>query len=81
MRFPVHEGFTVPIVLIFVPALFLIPLPLVAPATALALMLGALPDVLLRRVPPSRLLFAAANSWFAVGPVVVLALAGATDAR
>lgn len=81
VRFPVHEGFTVPIVLVFVPVLFLIPLPLVAPVTALALMLGGLPDVLRGRVPPSRLLFAAANSWFAIGPIVVLALADATDAQ
>jgi putative nucleotidyltransferase with HDIG domain len=81
VRFPVHEGFTVPIVLVFVPVLFLIPLPLVAPVTAFALMLGGLPDVLRGRVPPSRLLFAAANSWFAIGPVVVLAVADATDAQ
>ncbi len=81
IRFPVHEGFTVPIVLVFVPVLFLIPLPFVAPLTALGLALGAAPDVLRRKAPPSRLLFAAANSWFSVGPVVVLALAATTDAR
>jgi HD-GYP domain-containing protein (c-di-GMP phosphodiesterase class II) len=81
IRFPVHEGFTVPIVLVFVPTLFLVPLPLVAPVTALALALGAAPDVLRRRVPPTRLLFAAANSWFSIGPVIVLGLAGVTEAR
>lgn len=80
VRFPVHEGFTVPIVLVFVPVLFLVPLPLVAPLTALGLALGALPDVLRGDVPPVRLLFAAANSWFAIGPVVVLAIAGVTEA-
>ena len=36
--------------------------------TALALALAATPDVLRRRLPPSRLLFAFANSWFSVGP-------------
>ena len=81
VRFPVHEGFTVPVVLVFVPVLFAVPLPLVAPLTAAGLALGALPDVLRRRVPPTRLLFAGANSWFAVGPVVVLALAGVDGAH
>ena len=80
VRFPVHEGFTVPVVLVFVPMLFVIPLPLVAPLTAAGLALGALPDVLRGRVPPVRLLFAAANSWFSIGPVAVLGLAGVTDA-
>ncbi len=37
VRFPVHEGFTVPIVLASRPRLFLTPPPLVAPLTALAL--------------------------------------------
>ena len=80
VRFPVHEGFTVPVVLVFVPILFLVPLPLVAPLTAVGLALGALPDVLRGRVPPVRLLFAGANSWFSIGPVAVLGIAGVTDA-
>ena len=80
VRFPVHEGFTVPVVLVFVPMLFVVPLPLIAPLTAVGLALGALPDVLRGRVPPVRLLFAAANSWFSIGPVAVLGLAGVTSA-
>ncbi len=81
VRFPVMGGFTVPLVLAFVPMLFAVPLPAVPMLTALALALAATPDVLRRRLPPSRLLFAFANSWFSVGPVLVLGLAGVSHPR
>ncbi len=76
IRFTVGGHYTVPIMLVFVPFLFALPLPLLPAFTALALAVGGLPDVLRRRSAPARLLLAPANAWFSVGPVTVLALAG-----
>ncbi len=76
VRIDVGSGFTVPTQVVFVPLLFAVPVALVPLLVALALALGMLPAVLARRVAPSRLLSVPANSWFAVGPAVVLALAG-----
>jgi putative nucleotidyltransferase with HDIG domain len=42
----------------------------------MAWMLGMLPAVLTGRLAPSRLLTAPGNSWFAIGPALVLVLAG-----
>lgn len=77
-RFVTESGHTTPIVLVTIPALFLLPPPLVPIATVLGLMAGILPDVLIGRASPTRLLGAAAfNGWFVVGPAIVLSLAGA----
>ncbi len=76
VRIDVGSGFTVPTQVVFVPLLFAVPVALVPLLVALALALGMLPAVLARRVAPSRLLSVPANSWFAVGPAVVLSLAG-----
>ena len=75
IRIDVGSGFTVPTQAVFVPMLFAIPVALVPLLVALALALGMLPAVLARRVSPSRLLSVPANSWFALGPALVLALA------
>jgi HD-GYP domain-containing protein (c-di-GMP phosphodiesterase class II) len=75
VRFAIGGGYTVPVMLVFVPVLFLLPPPLLPLMTAGALALGGLPDVLRRRVSPQRLLLAPANAWFAVGPALVF-LAG-----
>jgi putative nucleotidyltransferase with HDIG domain len=76
VRIDVGSGFTVPTQVVFVPLLFAVPVALVPLLVALALALGMLPAVLARRVAPSRLLSVPANSWFAVGPALVLLLAG-----
>jgi putative nucleotidyltransferase with HDIG domain len=76
IRIDVGSGFTVPTQAIFVPLLFAVPIALVPLLVALALVLGMLPAVFTRRVSPSRLLTAPANSWFALGPALVLMLAG-----
>jgi putative nucleotidyltransferase with HDIG domain len=76
IRIDVGSGFTVPTQAVFIPLLFAAPVTLAPLLVALALALGMLPAVLQRRVSPSRLLSVPANSWFALGPALVLRLAG-----
>jgi putative nucleotidyltransferase with HDIG domain len=76
VRFDFGAGFTVPTQAVFVPMLFAVPVAAVPLLTLLALVLGMVPAVLRGRIAPSWLLTAAGNSWFAIGPAVVLALAG-----
>jgi putative nucleotidyltransferase with HDIG domain len=75
IRIDVGSGFTVPTQAIFVPMLFALPVALVPLLVALSLALSMAPAVLDRRVSPSRLLTVPANSWFALGPSLVLLLA------
>jgi len=75
VRFDTPFGFTVPTQLAFVPLLFGIPLTIVPLAVVTALAIARLPDILAGDVPPSRLLQTVGNSWFAIGPVAVFALA------
>jgi putative nucleotidyltransferase with HDIG domain len=79
IRIDVGSGFTVPTQAVFVPLLFAVPLPLIPLLVALSLALGMTPDVLRGRIPPSRLLTVPANSWFSVGPALVLLLANYTS--
>jgi putative nucleotidyltransferase with HDIG domain len=76
IRIDVGSSFTVPTQAVFVPLLFAVPLTLVPLLVALALALGMTPAVLGGRIPPSRLLTAPANSWFSLGPSLVLLLTG-----
>jgi putative nucleotidyltransferase with HDIG domain len=76
VRFDTPLGFTVPTQMAFVPLLFALPAAVVPLATMLAVGLARLPDVLTREVPLSRLVQSAGNSWFAVGPALVFAVAG-----
>jgi putative nucleotidyltransferase with HDIG domain len=59
----------------FVPLMFALPLAIVPIAVALALGLATLPAVRAGELRPARLLQIPGNSCFAVGPVLVLALA------
>jgi len=71
----------IPTEAVFVVMWFVLPLrtlPLVACA---ALVLGALPDVLRRRLPPDRLALCLISSWPVVGASLVLYLAGAGAPR
>jgi putative nucleotidyltransferase with HDIG domain len=81
VHFETPFGFTVPTQLAFVPLLFSMPLALVPLATLLALIVARLPDVFRDRVPPGRLLNTAGNARFAIGPVAVFAIAGASPTR
>ncbi len=74
VRFDTPFGFTVATQLAFVPLLFAMPVVLVPPAVAAGLAAASLPEILSRKQPPERLLFAVGNSWFAIGPVAVFVL-------
>ncbi len=75
VRFDTPFGFTVPTQLGFVPLLFAMPLAIVPIAVVMALAIAGLPDVVARRCRLRRLLLTVGNSWFAIGPVAVFALA------
>ena len=75
VRIDVGAGFTVPTQAVFVPMLFALPVSLVPLLVAMSLALGMAGAILAGRVPASRLLTVPANSWFALGPALVLALA------
>ena len=75
VRFDFGAGYTVPTQAVFVPMLFELPTALVPLLVALALLLGMAPGVLKGNVPASRVLTVPGNSWFALGPALVLVLA------
>jgi len=75
-RFDVGAGFTVPTQAVFVPMLFALPVSIVPVLVAIALALGMVPDVVRGRVSATWLLTALGNSWFTIGPALVLVLAG-----
>lgn len=75
VRFDFGAGFTVPTQAVFVPMLFAVPVAVVPLLTMLGLALGMTPAILRRRIAPGWLLTAAGNSWFAIGPALVLILA------
>jgi len=75
VRFDVGAGFTVPTQAVFVPMMFALPVALVPLLVAFALALGMVPMILSRHVAVSRMLNVPGNSWFAVGPALVLLLA------
>jgi putative nucleotidyltransferase with HDIG domain len=75
VRFEIGAGFTVPTQAVFVPMLFALPAPIVPLLVALALAIALVPSILLGRAAVSRLLTVPGNSWFALGPSLVLVLA------
>jgi putative nucleotidyltransferase with HDIG domain len=75
VRFDTPFGFTVPIQLAFVPLLFAMPVTLVPVAVVITLTLVRLPKVVSGEMRSSRLVQTAGNSWFALGPVAVFAIA------
>jgi HD-GYP domain-containing protein (c-di-GMP phosphodiesterase class II) len=81
VTFEVGSTYTVPLQLVLVPMLFVLPPETVPPCVAAGLALGKLPEALVGRRPPTRLLMALGDSWFALGPAIVFAIAqpGAPD--
>ena len=75
VRFDTPFGFTDATQLGFVPLLFAMPLTLVPIAVAFALAVSWLPEVRTRELRPSRLLQIPWNSFLAIGPVAVFAIA------
>ncbi|MDT4940361.1 MAG: hypothetical protein QOJ34_450, partial [Pseudonocardiales bacterium] len=75
VRFEVGPGFTTPVQLVFVPMLFALPPALVPVAVMLGFAIARIPDVVSGRVHPDRLVVAAGDALFAVGPALVFAAA------
>ncbi len=76
-RFVTEAGHTSPIVLATVPALFLLPPPIVPLVTGLGFIVGCVPGVLTGRITPARQLVTMSGAWYVTGPALVLTLAGA----
>jgi signal transduction histidine kinase len=77
LNFDVGAGYTSPVQLAFVPMLLLLPTPWVPLLVAGSWLLGKLPDHLSDRAHPSKAIFVLGNSWFAIGPALVLILGDA----
>jgi putative nucleotidyltransferase with HDIG domain len=80
VRFDTPFGYTVATQLAFVPLLFALPVAIVPLAVVAAMMLARLPELISGEHPPSRLIKEVGNSWFAIGPVGVFALADVAPA-
>lgn len=76
VEFELASGSLVPTELLLVPMLFVLPLGSVPLAVAAAYIGGSTIDALRGRIHPQRILLRLVDSWHAVGPVLVLALAG-----
>jgi HD-GYP domain-containing protein (c-di-GMP phosphodiesterase class II) len=74
--FEIGTGSAVPTQLVLVPMLVLLPVTYVPLCVLGGLLLGGLPDYVRGRVPVDRSLLRFVNSWHAVGPALVLILAG-----
>ena len=76
-KFDFADGYTVPTELVLVPMLFLLPTPAVPLVVSLSWALGRLSDYASGAASVRRALHVFGDSWHAVGPALVLILAGA----
>jgi HD-GYP domain-containing protein (c-di-GMP phosphodiesterase class II) len=76
IEFEIGSGLAVPTGLVFVPMLFLLPLGMVPFAVAGGIMVANLVEHAEGQIDLERIFVRLANAWHAVGPVLVLALAG-----
>jgi HD-GYP domain-containing protein (c-di-GMP phosphodiesterase class II) len=77
VEFALGAGYGVPTQVVFVPMLFVVD-PAIAPLlVAAGFVVGTLALQARRRVRADRVLLAPGNAWYALGPAVVLSLAGA----
>ena len=76
VEFEIGSGLAVQTQLAFVPMLFLLPLGFVPLAVAAGIMLGNVVEHLEGKIRLERIFVRLANSWHAIGPVLVLAAAG-----
>ena len=75
VHFDTPLGFTVPTQLAFVPLVFAVPVAILPIAVVAALGIARLPEVIAGKLRPSRLVEVVGNSWFAIGPALVFAVA------
>ncbi|HWH45653.1 MAG TPA: HD domain-containing phosphohydrolase, partial [Thermoleophilaceae bacterium] len=73
VEFEIGNGMAVPEALLFPPLLLLAPLPLVPLLVAGAFLLSRAPEFLRREQHIDRWLYSLSDSWFSIGPVLVLA--------
>jgi HD-GYP domain-containing protein (c-di-GMP phosphodiesterase class II) len=71
----------IPTQAIFVVMWFVLPVRILPLAVCLAMLLGRLPDILRRRMPPDRLALTIVSCWHTVGPALVLYLAAVQGPR
>jgi HD-GYP domain-containing protein (c-di-GMP phosphodiesterase class II) len=67
---------TIPTEAIFVVMWFVLPLRVLPLAVCAAMLLGRVPDLVRRTMPPDRLALTIASCWYSVGPALVLYAAG-----
>jgi HD-GYP domain-containing protein (c-di-GMP phosphodiesterase class II) len=79
VQFEVGFALAVPTQLVLVPMLFLVPLATVPILVALGFVLSTLPNHLRGEMPAERAALHLVTAWHAVGPVLVLAAAGAPE--
>jgi HD-GYP domain-containing protein (c-di-GMP phosphodiesterase class II) len=77
VKFPVAGGWSYPTELIFVPALFILPTPLVPLLAALAIVLRRGPELIRGTVSVAMIPAFVVDAWFTIGPALVIVLAGA----
>jgi HD-GYP domain-containing protein (c-di-GMP phosphodiesterase class II) len=76
-RFDIADGYTVPTELVLVPMLFLLPTPVVPLVVSVSWLLGRLIDYASGRTSVHRAFHVFGDCWHAVGPALVLVVAGA----
>jgi len=77
VQYPVGSAWTAPTQLAFVPMLFVLPTPFVPLVVAACSVVERLPQVARGRLGPTRLLAAVGDSFYALGPALVLVAFGA----
>ncbi len=76
IRFPVASAWTYPTMLVFVPALFMLPTPIVPLVAMVAILLRSAPELVAGRVSLTMVPAFITDAWFTIGPALVLVLAG-----
>jgi HD-GYP domain-containing protein (c-di-GMP phosphodiesterase class II) len=76
-RFDIADGYTVPTELVLVPMLFLLPTPVVPLVVSVSWLLGRLIDYASGRTSVHRAFHVFGDCWHAVGPALVISVAGA----
>lgn len=76
VQYPVGSGWTAPTQLVFVPMLFVLPTPLVPLIVAACSVADRVPQALRRPVAPARMFARVGDSFYALGPALVLVAFG-----
>jgi hypothetical protein len=79
VKFEVGIGYAVPTQLVFVPMLLLLPAGSVPLVVLAGMVIGYLPELLVRGAHPDRLLLAPGDCWYALGPALVMGVANVAE--